>query len=475
MVNRVLIRIKVVQMLYSYLLTRSDFKIETPVETSSPDRQYAYVAYAELLLLILKLCGRKTSAADSKQALALADEASWSRGKMSQLLMADAAVKELVKQYGGDMRRYDAAVPDIIDAIKRTANYRSFAKIKKPALGDEVAFWLEALRTVTHCPAAETALRDNGQFSLRGLDMGAKMLKATLQGLGDTRAALISAKNDLDRSLRAAYELYVNLMWLPVELTRALRSRLDAAAEKYLPTDEDLNPDRRLADARFISLIEQNQSLNEWIDNNGLTLAADPLLIESLLNTLLASEAVTDFLADPSDKTVEQEEELWRRLMRNVVLTADDFLETLENKSIFWNDDLELMESFALRSLRQIVAEPQAALLPQFKDDEDARFGVQLFDTAVTHLDDYRQLIDRFIDRVKWDTERLALMDTVILRVALAEIMEFPKIPLQVTVNEYVEIAKTYSSPRAGAFVNGMLAAIATALHEENKLTKTFN
>lgn len=476
MVNRVLIRIKVVQMLYSYLLTRSEFKIETPVETSSADRQYAYTAYAELLLLILKLCGRRTivTGEEDKQAKALADDAIWSPGKMSIPLMSHPSVKELIAQHGNDVRRFDSAVPDIISAIKRTANYRSFAKTKRPELGDEVNFWIEALRTITHNEAAETALRANETFSVRGLDMGVKMLANTLRGLGDTRSALITGKNDLDRSLRAAYELYVNLIWLPVELTRALRSRLDAAADKYLPTDRDLNPDRRLADARFISLIEENASLNQWIEENGLTVATDPLLIEGLLDDILASNDVQEYMAQEGEKTIEQEEELWRRLLRTVITTSDDFLETLENKSIFWNDDLELMLSFALKSMRQIAQNPQTVLLPEFKDEEDAAFGPELFDNAVNHLDDYRSLIDQFINTGKWDTERLALMDMVILRTALAEIMEFPKIPLQVTVNEYVEIAKAYSSPRSGAFINGILAAIANSLHQEGKLAKTF-
>ena len=181
-------------------------------------------------------------------------------------------------------------------------------------------------------------------------------------------------------------------------------------------------------------------------------------------------------MSAPGHKSREDEAELWRQLIRHVILPSDDLAESLENRSIFWNDDLEVMSSFALKTLRQIGREGvEVALLPEFKDEEDAEFGFKLFDAVVNHMDEYRELIDSFVNTSKWDTERLALMDIVILRTALAEVLEFPKIPLQVTANEYVEIANCYSTARSGAFVNGMLAAITEKLRAEGRIQKSFS
>jgi N utilization substance protein B len=113
--------------------------------------------------------------------------------------------------------------------------------------------------------------------------------------------------------------------------------------------------------------------------------------------------------------------------------------------------------------------------MPEFKDDEDAAFGTRLFGLVVDHREEYRELIDEFINVKRWDSERLALMDIVILQTALAEVLEFPGIPLTVTANEYVEIANWYSNPRSGSFINGMLVAITDKLRREGRTLKDFN
>ncbi|MBD5293662.1 MAG: transcription antitermination protein NusB [Bacteroides sp.] len=479
MVNRVLIRLKVVQMLYSYMLTRSEFKIEMPAETSSPDRRYSFKAYAELLLLILELSGRRVV----NEGIVPASVTGAVRGakfedtRMSVALMANEEVRDLINKYGIRMRSFDAAVPEAVARLKGSTAYRVFSKVKGATVADEITFWTTAIRsTLIKTDAVIAALRTDPDFTVRGMEMGAKMLIETLQGFSDTRSVLSSCKNDLMRSLQSAYALYKSLVWLPVDITRAQAERLEANAAKYLPTDEDLNPDRRFVDAAFIRAIEENPAFEEWDREHPYAFANDHVLIENLLNQILSSTYYQEFMSAPGHKSREDEAELWRQLIRHVILPSDDLAESLENRSIFWNDDLEVMSSFALKTLRQIGREgAEVALLPEFKDEEDAEFGFKLFDAVVNHMDEYRELIDSFVNTSKWDTERLALMDIVILRTALAEVLEFPKIPLQVTANEYVEIANCYSTARSGAFINGMLAAITEKLRAEGRIQKSFS
>ena len=142
---------------------------------------------------------------------------------------------------------------------------------------------------------------------------------------------------------------------------------------------------------------------------------------------------------------------------------------------MFWNDDMQVMGTFVLKSLRQMASAKEGEplpFLPQYKDAEDEAFGPELFTLAVEHRDEYRSYIDRFINAEHWDPERLAFMDIVIMTCAIAELLNYPAIPVPVTMNEYVEIANSYSTARSGQFVNGLLYSVSEYLRAEGKLTK---
>lgn len=481
MVNRILIRLKVVQLLYSYMLSRSEFKIEMPVETSSPDRRYSYEAYAGLLLMLLELSGVKVTANRTTPATigGAISGARFADTKVARYLAQNDDVRELINTYGDRMPAFDRAVADLAVKLKAIPAYRALSRIKpKDATpSDEIAFWTTAVRTMVKQPELIEALRENSaDFTSRGLDMGAKMLVETLKTYSDTRNLLANCKNDLRRALDDAYALYHWLIWLPVEIVRADEERLLANANKYLPTEEDLHPDRRFADSKLADIIGRHPEMQAYCNDKGINWdTTDLSLIPHLLDLVLESEAYKEYMAAPGEKTLDDEIELWRKLMKQVILPSDELEEALESKSIFWNDDLDVMSSFAMKTLKRLAVNPAEPLLPEFKDDEDAEFGSRLFDTAVKNREEYRALIDEFVNTKKWDTERVALMDVVILEAALAEALEFPNIPLSVTTNEYVEIANRYSTGRSGAFVNGMLAAICEKLRRDGRIIKNFN
>lgn len=479
MVNRVLIRLKVVQMLYSYMLSRSEFKIETPIETSSPDRRYSYVAYSELLLLMLELSGYKVTGGRTvpAQINAAIAGARFTDTKVARFLAANDDVRDIINKYGERMVAFDAAVPETVAKLKNIPAYRALVKIKPKDVtpSDEIAYWSSAIIAMSKLPAVADALRTNEEFTNRGLEMGVKMLIETLRTYSDTRNLLSNCKKDLQRSLDQAYDLYHWLLWLPVEIVRAEEARLEANANKYLPTEEDLHPDRRFVDSKLVETIAAHPEMQKYITDKGINWSDDIALIPRLLDRVLQSEAYKEYMAAPGAKTADKELELWRKLMKQVILPSDELDEALENRSIFWNDDLEVMSSFMLKTLRQLVDDPVHALQPEFKDDEDAAFGALLFDSVVAHREEYRTLIDEFINSKRWDAERVALMDVVILETAIAEAIDCPNIPLSVTTNEYVEIANWYSTQRSGSFVNGMLAAITEKLRKEGRIIKKFN
>ena len=146
--------------------------------------------------------------------------------------------------------------------------------------------------------------------------------------------------------------------------------------------------------------------------------------------------------------------------------------EILEEQSLYWNDAKAIIDTFVLKTIKRFEPDNGAEqeLLPEYRDDEDKEFARKLFRQAITNAEAYRNLMSG--NTKKWDLERLAFMDILIMQVALAEILSFPTIPVSVSLNEYVEIAKVYSTPKSGSFINGMLDTIVNQLKKENKLSK---
>ncbi|MDE5972639.1 MAG: hypothetical protein K2G94_07835 [Muribaculaceae bacterium] len=478
MVNRVLIRLKVVQALYGYLLTRSEFKIEAPVETSSHDRRYSYSAYADMLLMMLEMSGWKVQADRSLPPSVTASvvNAPYADSATARFLMGNDEVRELIRTRGSRMAEFDSAVIELAQRIKASSPYREFLKIRKPEVSDEIAFWTQVLRLVApKTPALVDAMRTDPEFTVRGMEMGLKMLADTLSNYSDTRNVLADCRRDLTRSLDKAYELYVALLLLPVEITHAQSLRIEAAREKYLPTPEERNPDMRFVNNAYVAAASSSDAIEEFTKKTPVLWDDEPGFISQLLDLVTDSDAYKAYMATPGEKTLAEDCDLWRTLIKNVIVPSDVFSEYLESKSIFWNDDLDVMASFAIKTIRTFAASEAHSdieLLPKFKDDEDSGFGMQLFNNAVAHRVEYREWIDVFINTKRWDVDRVALMDVVILLTALSEVMSCPSIPLTVTANEYVEIANRYSNPRSGSFINGMLAAITDKLRADGLLHK---
>ncbi len=475
MINRVLIRIKVVQMLYSYLLTRSEFKIESAPENPSRDKKYAYQLYIDLLLLMLQLSGFKVQGSSRLSPMhGIGENRYLSSNKVVRALMADEDIRSLILKQSGRMPDYDSVTPDIYNAILQSSAYRSYIRLKQRDLKEDAAFWANIVSSIiAKDPRFMAAARKNPDFTNVGFDLGVAMLLNTISSYSDNRMLLTEARNSLDRSLDKAYELYHSLLLLCVEITRMQDQRLDAAKHKYLPSHEDLNPDMRFVDNALPKYIAENASMEEYLKDHPISWADDDILVKRLLEEILASDLYKEYMAAPTTD-FEADCEFWRSVYKNIILPSDDLAEALESKSVYWNDDLHIMGTFVLKTLKRISTGEgkQMALLAKYKDDEDAAFGPKLFLDSVTNREEYRTYIDRFINSSHWDPERLAFMDIVIMIAAIAELLNFPTIPIPVTLNEYIEIANYYSTPKSGQFINGILYSVVNSLKSEGKLLK---
>lgn len=282
---------------------------------------------------------------------------------------------------------------------------------------------------------------------------------------------LDTAEKELFFSLSKAYDLYNYLLLLMVEVTKQANKRLNAAKNKLVPTKEELFPNTKFVENRFIAQLEVNKQLLEFSNNQKKTWENEADFVKTLCDKILESDIYKGYMASETS-SYEEDRELWRKLYKNIIFNNIELDQVLEDQSLYWNDDKEIVDTFVLKTIKRFDEKNGAKqeLLPEFKDEEDQDFARRLFRRTILNADYYRHLISE--NTKNWDLDRVAFMDVVIMQIALAEILSFPNIPVSVSLNEYVEIAKLYSTPKSGGFINGTLDGIVNSLKKENKLTK---
>jgi N utilization substance protein B len=187
---------------------------------------------------------------------------------------------------------------------------------------------------------------------------------------------------------------------------------------------------------------------------------------------IVDSQIYKDYMNSTEDDYA-ADRELWRKLYRTLIQDNADLDALLEEKSLYWNDDKEVVDTFVLKTIKRFEEKNQSKqeLLPEYDNEEDKEYARKLFRSTIMNADEYQHHMSEASRN--WDFSRLAYMDIVIMQIAIAEMMTFPSIPISVSINEYVEIAKLYSTPRSGSYINGMLDTIARHLVQSGKLLKT--
>lgn len=268
---------------------------------------------------------------------------------------------------------------------------------------------------------------------------------------------LSNALKDLETSLAKTYELYHYLLRLPIELTHIQEMRLDEARNKYMPTEEDLNPNLKFVNNRLIAALAANGTLSQYADEHTVTWNDDPIFQRLMLDKVLKSDLYNDYMASEED-SMASDCLLWQQLMKQVLLPDENMADAIEQRSLFWTeDDMDLIVQFVTKTFRRIAEGDEDAILPMYKDEEDSQFGRELFTATVSLMPENNTLIDELVLSSRWDKNRIVLMDRIIMCAALAEVRTFDKIPTAVTLNEYIELAKNFSTPASGKFVNGIL------------------
>lgn len=287
---------------------------------------------------------------------------------------------------------------------------------------------------------------------------------------GDNRD-LKKAENDLLFSLQKSYDLYFYLLLLMTELTDAFAHRIDVKKSKLLPSQEDINPNIQLRENSFIAQLKTNKQMTDYLNDRPMSWNENDSFIRNLLEKILDSDIYAEYLNNQT-RTYESDREFWRKVFKQIICNTEELYALLEDESLFWNDDIEIVESFVLKTIKRFNQEEgiDQELLPMFKDDSDKEFAVKLLRESMLNAKEYRALIDKYTKN--WESERIAIMDMIIMQIAIAELLNFPSIPVNVTMNEYIDIAKAYSTNKSAAFINGILDSIVKELQASGRIIK---
>jgi len=271
-------------------------------------------------------------------------------------------------------------------------------------------------------------------------------------------------------SVNKFYELYILLFSTILALNKYTEQKTELKKQRFVPSGDDLNPKRRFIDNRFIKQLRNNFDLEQAI--NKLKISWDeeqkPIL-KSLYNELFSSEMYKEYMSAPQD-TYKQDKDFVLAFFKEYICNNEQLQSDFDDRSIFWSDDLDLASSMVIKSLKKCDHDKPMELLPLYKDKDEQEFVTDLFRQSIISNDENMKLIK--VKLKNWDEDRLAKMDVILMKMALAEAKYFTSIPFKVTMNEYIEISKFYSTPDSKKFINGILDKLFDELKKDGSIKK---
>ena len=291
-------------------------------------------------------------------------------------------------------------------------------------------------------------------------------------------SSLAQAETQLDQSCEATRDLYLYMLSVVPALTQIAKDRLEAAKTKLRPTEEDLNPNTKFVDNALAKLIAEDVDLNKLLAKKKFSWTQYDLILKKVMTSVASKEYFQKYME--SDKVSLAEDcKLFTKIFEEEFVDLEELEMMLEEKSLYWNDDLPYALTWCCRSFKDFAAGKSWSMLPLYQSDmldgpdveSDNRFVHKLLQSSYAAYDKYAAMVAESV--TGWEKERLFSTDVVLIAMGLAEAVAFPEIPVKVTLNEYVEIAKFYGTPKSRSFVNGLLDRLIVKLTEEGKIAKT--
>ena len=279
-----------------------------------------------------------------------------------------------------------------------------------------------------------------------------------------------SAEKELFFSLSKAYDLYNYLLGLIVAVTKEAEKRYEVALTRAKREGKE-EPSQKFAFNRFAIQLSENKQLQEFMSTQKISWEDSSAYLGQLFEKIEQSEIYQSYMNSDEDN-YDADRELWRKLYKTFIQNDEDLDSILEDQSLYWNDDKEIIDTFVIKTIKRFNEQDgsKMELLPEWDSDEEKDFARKLFRAAILNAYEYQHYMSEASRN--WDFSRLAYMDIILMQIAIAEMKTLPNVPISVTINEYVDLAKLYSTAKSSGYINGMLDAIARNLVETKRLLK---
>jgi len=298
-----------------------------------------------------------------------------------------------------------------------------------------------------------------------------KVLQVLYAYYSSTEKSLNNTEKELFFCIQKTYDLYHYLLYLVIEIADYAEQRIEIRKNKHQPTNEDLNPNTKFINNIMIHKLRENRQLNAYLNQKKLSWANNNGLIKELYLFLTESDFYQEYMAEKNN-SFSEDRKFVDKIFNKIILITEDLYEVLEEQSIYWNDDIEFVVSMISKTLKKFSERSNSdeRLLPLFKDQDDMDFAKDLLRKSIINHDELRDLIKEHSQN--WDLDRIAFMDILIMQLAVAEFLYFPSIPTKVSLNEYIELSKFYSTDKSRNFINGILDKTLKDLKKTGKVNK---
>jgi N utilization substance protein B len=280
---------------------------------------------------------------------------------------------------------------------------------------------------------------------------------------------LQAVEKELRLSISKTYEQYKYLFCFIPLLQEYAQNRIEIGKQKFLPTDDEKNPNIRFINNKLIKQIAENKELQSFSTKNSAILSDAMSVITKMYSNISGKDYFLEYMSQP-ETSFKHDKKLVIDILCNEFEDFDDLYSLLEEQSIFWTDESEFVVSNIIKTVNYIREDKLFSLMPLYKNSDDELFAERLLKHAVANYDKYNTLIDEHTPN--WDVERIALMDILILIIAISELIEFPDIPVKVTLDEYIDLARFYSTSSSCVFVNGVLDKLVEYFETNHLLAK---
>ncbi|MDD4656900.1 MAG: transcription antitermination protein NusB [Bacteroidales bacterium] len=297
-----------------------------------------------------------------------------------------------------------------------------------------------------------------------------KVFKVLFSHISSGSDSFLAAEKELLLSCSKTLELYYFILSLPLALKKVAQQKIEVGLKKHQPTPEDLNPNRKFVDNRLILLLDEDIEFKTFCSKRGLNWLDHISFVKKIYKTLSETSYFEAYMSS-GNSSLEEDIKLICTFFEEELEYCEELESILEDSNLYWIDDLAFVINTITKKLYSIKKEEVFSHPSIFLKEEDKDYAIRLLNVSMIRYNEYSKLIAEYA--INWKAERLASVDLLLIVMGIAEAVSFPNIPMKVTINEYVELSKFYSTPNSKVFVNGMLDKVLMALKEEGKIEKS--